>query len=137
MGLTLSRVYLDTCLVIYFVENHTRFGPVVTTALQQATGVQFAISPLVELETLVVPLRENNPLLVQHYERFFEQYLRLDIPRSVYRQAAELRARYNLKTPDALHLAIAQHHSCSALWTNDDRLQRIVSHYAVNVCAGA
>jgi uncharacterized protein len=37
-------------------------------------------------------------------------------------QAAELRAGFNLKTPDALHLACAQHHGFEALWTNDPRL---------------
>ena len=38
--------------------------------------------------------------------------------------AAELRARFNLKTPDALHLAAAQCHGCEALWTHDNRLDQ-------------
>jgi len=37
-------------------------------------------------------------------------------------QAAQLRARFGLRTPDALHLACAQRHQCKALWTNDARL---------------
>ena len=134
MGLNLSRVYLDTCLVIYFVESHVRFDPVITEAIQKATDSLFFISPLVELEALIVPLRENNLLLVQRYEMFFNQYARLDIPSVVYRQAAELRARHSLKTPDALHLATALYHGCSKFWTNDNRLQRVISNYAVNIC---
>ena len=39
-----------------------------------------------------------------------------------YRLAAELRAHHRLKTPDALHLATAQSHGCTEIWTNDNRL---------------
>jgi len=53
------------------------------------------------------------------------------MPPAVYDGAAELRARYGLRTPDALHLACAQHHGCQALWTNDDRLARASHGLAV------
>lgn len=55
------------------------------------------------------------------------------MPESVYLEAAELRARFGLKTPDALHLACAQYHRCGALWTNDDRLTRASHGLARNV----
>ena len=41
----------------------------------------------------------------------------------MYLMAVRLRAQFNLRTPDALHLACAQAHGCSAIWTNDDRLR--------------
>ena len=44
------------------------------------------------------------------------------LPEAVFLQAARARAQFGLKTPDAIHLAAAQHHRCAALWTNDDRL---------------
>ncbi|MBP8803259.1 MAG: PIN domain-containing protein [Pseudoxanthomonas sp.] len=50
-------------------------------------------------------------------------------------QAAHLRAHFGLKTPDALHLAAAQHHRCQALWTNDERLSKAGHGLAVNVLA--
>lgn len=104
MGLNLLRIYLDTCLVIYFVESHARFCPAITEAMQKATGSLFAISPLVEMEALVVPLRENNPLLVQRYEMFFNQYAQLDIPSVIYRQAAKLRAHHGSENARCLAL---------------------------------
>jgi predicted nucleic acid-binding protein len=61
------------------------------------------------------------------YERVFSRFLLLDMPGDVYLDAADLRAGFNLKTPDALHLACARYHSCDALWTNDDRLQEVSS----------
>jgi predicted nucleic acid-binding protein len=82
------------------------------SVLEQAQGKQIAISPLVEMECLVIPLREHNAPLARRYEIFFEQYICLDMPSEVYRRAAELRARHSLKTPDALHLATAQFHGC-------------------------
>lgn len=133
MGLNQPSVYLDACTVIYFVEAHPRFGHVITQALELAQAQQIAISPLVEMECLVVPLREHNAPLVRRYEIFLDQYIRLSMPDEVYRRAAELRARYGLKTPDALHLATAQYHNCSALWTNDDRLNNAASSLAVNI----
>jgi predicted nucleic acid-binding protein len=51
----------------------------------------------------------------------------------MYLQAAQLRARFGLKTPDALHLACAQHHGCDALWTNDGRLAQASHGLAQNI----
>lgn len=46
----------------------------------------------------------------------------LDMPEQVYLRAAGLRPQYGLRTPDALHVACAEHLRCDELWTNDDRL---------------
>ncbi|MBK9715381.1 MAG: PIN domain-containing protein [Kouleothrix sp.] len=40
-------------------------------------------------------------------------------------QAAELRASYGLRTPDALQIAAALAAGCTAFLTNDARLQRV------------
>ncbi len=41
------------------------------------------------------------------------------------RCAAELRAKYQIRTPDALQLASALTASCDAFLTNDAKLQRV------------
>lgn len=135
MGLNPPRIYLDTCIVIYLLENHPTFGATVRNTLLSTMGRRFCISPLVELECLVAPLRDNNPALIQRYENFFQCYESLDLPPAVYRIAAGLRSRYRLKTPDALHLAAAQFHGCEEIWTNDDRLAKTDSIKAVNILA--
>ena len=43
----------------------------------------------------------------------------------------------SLRTPDALHLAAAQVHGCSALWTNDSRLAVAGRGLAVDVLHGS
>jgi predicted nucleic acid-binding protein len=39
--------------------------------------------------------------------------------------AARLRAQYNLRTPDALHVATARNEGAEWLVTNDHRLRRV------------
>ena len=126
-------IYLDSCLLIYLLEDHPRWAPVVRAAMQSSVGTRFAISPLVELECLVAPLKRGDLVLQRAYESLFRTLESLSLIDEVFVQAARLRARFNLRTPDALHLACAQHHSCDGLWTNDDRLAQAAHGLARNV----
>lgn len=98
MGLNAPKIYLDACIVIYLVEEHPVFGKPSRDALLTNVGKQFCISPLVELECLVLPLRNGNDGLISRYESFFQKYRSLELTPEVYRNAAELRARQKLKT---------------------------------------
>jgi predicted nucleic acid-binding protein len=125
-------IYLDACLLIYLIEAHPRWGEAVAIAMETAE-TPFGISPLVKCECLVAPIKRGDPVLQRAYTELFDRFVSLSIPESVYLQAAESRARFGLRTPDALHLACAQHHRCDALWTNDDRLAQASHGLAVNV----
>jgi len=115
-------IYLYACLLIYLAERHARWGEPVANAMARAAEARFGISPLVKCECLVGPMKRGDPVLERAYSELFDFFVSLDMPERVYLQAAQLRARFALRTPDALHLACAQHHHCEALWTNDDRL---------------
>ncbi len=65
-------------------------------------------------------------------KRFFMAVTTLPNDEIVFRKAAELRARFGLKTPDALRLSTAEHYGCTQLWTTDDLLAK-VSALTVNV----
>ena len=117
-------IYLDSCLLVYVIEDDPVFGAATRQRLAETGVSQLAISPLVRLECLVGPMKTGDRALRLRYEQALGLLLLLDMPAAVYDGAAELRARYGLRTPDALHLACAQHHGCQALWTNDDRLAR-------------
>lgn len=101
--------------------------------LVQAADSQVCISPLVKCECLVGPIRRGDLVLKRRYLELFETFVLLAMPDEVYLQAAELRARFTLKTPDALHLACAQHHGCAGIWTNDDRLAQAAYGLARNI----
>jgi predicted nucleic acid-binding protein len=81
----------------------------------------------------VAPIKRGDPVLERAYTELFGVFVSLAMPEPVYLQAALLRARFSLRTPDALHLACAQHHRCEALWTNDDRLAQASHGLARNV----
>lgn len=131
----MGLIYLDACLVIYFVERHPRWGKPVTAALANASDARFAVSPLVKCECLVGSVKRGDPVLESSFMEVFDLFETLAMPESVYLQAAKLRGRFGLKMPDALHLACAQHHRCDALWTNDDRLTK-ASHGLARMVVG-
>ena len=120
----MGLIYLDACLLIYAIEEHPLWADKVRAAFESAEDARFAISPLIKLECLVKPLKTGDVALQRRYEAGLNQLVQLPMPETIFLQAAMLRARFGLKTPDALHLACAQHHGCTALWTNNDRLEQ-------------
>ena len=129
----MGLIYLDACLLIYAIESHPVWFNPVLEALASQPESQFAISPLVIMECLVKPIRLGDTTLQWRYEAGLAQFVQVAMTEAVFLQAAQLRARFNLKTPDAVHLACAQHHGCAALWTNDDRLAQAAHGLARNI----
>jgi uncharacterized protein len=125
-------IYLDSCLIIYLVERHAYWGDLVARMLL-TDEIDFAISPLVECECLVGPIRRNDRVLQQSYSAVFARFVLLEMPEEIYLHAAELRAHFGVKVADALHLACALHHRCNALYTNDGRLTRASHGFARNL----
>ncbi len=124
-------IYLDSCIVIYLVEEHPLYCSPLEAALQP--NEIYCISPLVEMECLVLPIKRQRHDLIEKFKNFFTTQRRLSMPQAIFHHAADLRAHHGLKTPDALHLATARHHDCSGFWTNDDRLREVAGDMAINV----
>ncbi|MEF3402627.1 type II toxin-antitoxin system VapC family toxin [Agromyces sp. CCNWLW203] len=129
-------IYVDSCILIYAIEDETERGDRVRRGLGDAGGTRVAISPLVMQECLVGPLRDDDLGLRDHYLRAFEQFELLELGVPQFMRAAELRARTGLRTPDALHLAVAQLAECAELWTNDSRLAAASHGLAVDIVRG-
>ena len=134
MGLTKALgsgpVALDTVAFIYFIEEHERFVSVVAPLfVDTARGRRRLVtSALTLLEVLVVPYRAGDVALAERYEALLTRSRGLTlvgIERGQLRAAAQLRAAYGVRTPDALQLAAALAHRCAAFVTNDRRLPQI------------
>ena len=124
--------YLDTCILIYWIEGPAPFDARVRTHLAtlQAAGHRFAVSEFTRLECLVKPLGVGDGALLLDYERMFlapnMTFVPLTAP--VYERAASIRGvhayasgkRYSAQ--DALHLAAAVQAGCTSFLTNDLRL---------------
>lgn len=77
---------------------------------------------------MVVPYRAGNVALAERYEALLTRSrgVRLvETDRSQLRAAAQLRALYRVRTPDALQLAAALSERCRTLVTNDRELPAI------------
>jgi predicted nucleic acid-binding protein len=122
-------VYIDTSIVIYTVENHPDYWQLLQPLWLKLLlrEVQIFSSELLILETLVRPKRDNNQQLLNDYERFlFLGGIRLfPISQTILREAAQLRATTNLRTPDAIHVATAINTGSTLFLTNDLRIRQV------------
>ncbi len=67
----LKKIYLDSCIAIYFVDAHPLYATKVTTELNVLQAAQICYSPLVRLECLVKPLQTQNQSLQSLYAQFW------------------------------------------------------------------
>jgi predicted nucleic acid-binding protein len=125
-----SMIGVDTSPFIYFVEEHPRYFAA-TTELFDAIDrhVVAAVTSMVTmLEVLVRPLREGRIDLVDAIYAVAPRHPHIDwMPLSlpIAQRGAQLRAQYNMRTPDAIQVATALHAGASGFVTNDRRLSRV------------
>ena len=122
------RYYLDAAPIIYLVEQVQPFALAVRNKLA-VPGLVLVTSELTRLECRVLPLRTGNTTLLQDFDDYFANSIAEFVPltRDVIDRATEIRAQYNFKTPDALHLAAAVVANCAIFLTNDYRLSRFTA----------
>jgi predicted nucleic acid-binding protein len=120
---TSGLVYIDTNSVIYSVEKHPTYSPLLQPLWQaaQAKTIEVATSELTLMETLIGPFKNNDATLEKTYEQALQNtdIRLLPITLAILRQASKLRATTTLKTPDALHAATALIANCALFVTND------------------
>jgi predicted nucleic acid-binding protein len=124
----MKKIYWDSCVLIYRVQQVAPWAEVIAQKFaSQLDAVRLYATHLVRLECRVLPLREGNLELLAQFDQFFAQPEVEIVPLDgrVVNLAPELRAEYQLKTPDALHLAAAISSDCDEFWSNDDRLIKI------------
>lgn len=119
------RYYLDTAPIVYTVETSPLFAQRVDTVLARL-GVIPITSEMARLECRVKPMRDGNLTLLQDFDYYFNNTIAEIVPltRDVVDKATEIRAQFNFKTPDSLHLAAAVVSNCDVFLTNDHRLSR-------------
>jgi predicted nucleic acid-binding protein len=126
---TSGRVYLDTSPLIYTVEKHPDYLPLLTPLWAAASAGQFKLvtSELALLETMVGPVKQNDAAVAAMYENVLRapEIRMLPITEQVLRQAITVRAQTNLKPPDAIHAASALVAGCIEFITNDGAFRRV------------
>ncbi len=130
-----KTVFLDTAPLIYYIEGHSVYQPMLAALFDfnDKGSFAFVASTITLPEVLVKPLRENNTAVANQYRHILTTSPSievLDMSTTVAETAARLRATYNLKTPDSIQLATALEANADYFLTNDIKL-KVVSEITI------
>ena len=123
-----KRVFIDTAPFIYYIESHNKYRNFIDNLFQlNAQGkIAFITSSLTVMEVLVQPLRLQKLAIAESYLKILTSSKNLeiiDLTIGISKKAAEIRAKYNIKTPDAIQLATAIESQSDYFLSNDVKLE--------------
>jgi predicted nucleic acid-binding protein len=113
------------------MERHPHFGAIVQPIFEEIEkgNIQAITTNLTLLEVLVQPYRSGNEKLAQQYKDILlnaEGLTMLMVSHEISENAAKLRAKYAIRTPDAIQLATAIENNADTFLTNDEALKKIL-----------
>ncbi len=119
-----QTVGLDTAPFILYIEQRAEYIDLLRPFFADLAQGHFRVvtSTVTLLEVLVHPLRRGDEALAHQYNNILlssPHISTLPITYATAQDAAELRARHNLKTPDAIQLAAAISGGATTFLTND------------------
>jgi predicted nucleic acid-binding protein len=119
---------IDTAPFIYFIERDPAHFAVMREVFRrvEAGNLQACSSTITLTEVLVKPRQSQRADLARAYREILLRSRNLSlvsIDASIAEVGADLRARYGLRTPDALQVAAAVATGCEAFLTNDAALR--------------
>ena len=125
-----KTVFLDTAPLIYFIEGHSAYQLILSRLFDfnDKGGFSFVTSSVTLLEVLVKPLREGQKAIAEQYRDILTTAPGIeifDVTTDIAEQAAQLRAKYNVRTPDAIQLATCIELGADYFLTNDNRLKAV------------
>lgn len=125
----MSRVYWDTMLFVYWLEEHPQYGKRVQEihSKMQQRGDRLCSSTFALGELLVGPAVAKNVDLGRAIREYFQtsevELLSFDAHTAeIY---ARIRAEHSVSPADAIHLATAARAKAHLFLTNDRRLRRL------------
>jgi predicted nucleic acid-binding protein len=121
-------IYLDANVIIRLVEGDALTRAPLVARLTTSLGVPESLvtSRLCRLECRTKPLRAGDSATLTQFDVFFAgvEIVLVELTAAVVERATQLRAKYSLKTPDALHYATAIEVGATVFLTGDRALSR-------------
>lgn len=123
-------VSIDTSPFIYFLEKNPGYLKVVRPMFKgiENDEISAVTSTITLIEVLVLPLRLNKEFLAEQYREILLYSKGLDlfeVSHKISEYSAKLRAKYNLRTPDAIQIATGIINNANIFVTNDTSLKKI------------
>jgi predicted nucleic acid-binding protein len=131
-----QKICLDTSPIIYFIEKDSQYWNLVRPVFIgiNSGNIKAITSTLTLLEVLVNPFRNGNEDLAEKYREILlssEGLTTFEILHETSELATRLRAKYSIKTPDAIQIAVGVRNGASKFLTNDSSLKKIAE---IKVC---
>lgn len=116
-----ATVVVDTAPFIYLLESHPQFADQFLGLFEAAAAgdLNIALSTITLAEVLTGPFKAGQTALAKRYEKALSLYDVIPVSPSIAALAAQLRAQYRLKLPDAIQLATALDIGATAFVTHD------------------
>lgn len=130
-----STVMVDTAPFIYVLEAHPQFARQFMGLFEAAAkgDVTIALSTITLAEVLTGPFKAGQTVLAKRYEKSLSHYNVIAVSTPIAALAAQLRAQYRLKLPDAIQLATALDIGAAAFVTHDRDFSHVTG---VNILTG-
>lgn len=124
----INLIGLDSMVFIYHFEKNQRYFPITTYILNSIESGKVkaltSIVSLIEIQTGALKLKDKK--LAEQYRLIltsFPNLQLLDLDQQIGSKAAELRAKYDMRTPDAIQVATAIVSKADSFLTNDEALK--------------
>ncbi|MCX5895968.1 MAG: PIN domain-containing protein [Proteobacteria bacterium] len=127
----INTIFVDTAPIIYFIEAHPQFGPLVKEVVNAVqSGKLRAFSSVLTLaEVLPKPIAAGDEKLAKTFAEFLKHgrnFSLVEISSNLAESAGKLRGQYSfLRTIDAVQFAVAIDLGVDAFLTNDKKLKRV------------
>jgi predicted nucleic acid-binding protein len=130
-----ATVMVDTAPFIYVLESHPQFADQFVGLFEAAAqgNLSVALSTITLAEVLTGPLKAGQTALAKRYEKSLSHYAVIPVSTPIAALAAQLRAQYRLKLPDAIQLATALDIGATAFVTHDRDFSQVTG---VNILMG-
>ncbi len=126
-----KNVFFDTSPLIYYIESHPDFGPIVKEIVGYINNnnIEVFTSVLTITEVLTKPVAMKRNDLVKDFIDFLsnkENFNMIEISSKIAESAGYLKGKYSaLKTIDSIQIAAAIFFDIDVFITNDIRLKNI------------
>ena len=125
-----QRICIDTAPIIYFIEHHAKYQNIIRPVFAEiASGnIEAITSTITLLEVPVHPLRTGDETLAEKYRDILlssEGLTTFEIFHEVSEMASRLRAKYSIRTPDAIQIAVENLYHATKFLTNDPNLRKV------------
>ena len=128
--LEFQRIFLDSSILIYHLEDikpYSMFTREIFTFIANGS-LECVLSTISITELLTKPFKEKKESQIAIFETFILSLPKTRIVAPIYSialQSAMLRAKYGLRTPDAILFSTAKEEGCDAFITNDIPLKKL------------